>query len=629
MILLTVDNLFKEYDGKKVTQPISFSIKDHDKIALLGTNGCGKTTLLKILTNQIEKSWGNFSYSSNITFGYLSQDIIKNLSNTLYEEMLEVFSNLIELKKELQILSEKISNLQNSDELMNKYSQKETYFLNNGGYNFEYQIDTVLTMFNFTKQDYSKKIGDFSGGERSKIAFAKLLLMKPDLLFLDEPTNHLDVMTIEWLEIFLQQYSGAILFVTHDVSFIKNIANKVFEISNSELEIYNGNYEYYCNEKKLRYEQKLALYNTQQKLREKYIKFIEFYMPKPRFVSRAHDREKKLEKLEKNMIKKPVQEKNKVHIDLKGVIRKGKTLIKFENVSIGYDSNVLIEDINFTLYGQDHLVVMGDNGSGKTTFIKTILSKIPSLKGEIIFKDNFSLGYLEQDFRNLDVSCTIFEYIKKKFPSVLDQNLYNHLGKFKFNYEDSNTKMVNSLSGGEMMRLQICVLALSNFDILLLDEPTNHLDIFSKEELVDALNDYQGSLIVISHDRDFIDKISNKILYFYNKNAYFFEGAYQEFKNDVLNDLLQKKKDAEKRKKLEEKPSNKPQEKKNKISIFKYEKILNSIEKLEAKNIELNKLAFSEEYYSNPEKMKNLNLEIKSNQDLIDSYYLQLEEMEK
>lgn len=640
MVYLTVDNLYKEYQGEKVTNPLTFSVKDNDRVALLGINVCGKTTLLKMLTSEIEKSGGSFSFNSDIKVGYLSQSIISNLENTLYDEMLSCFSELISLEEELKNLSVKISQNYEDTSLLEKYSHKETLFLNKGGYNFEYQILTVLTMFNFSKEDYSKKIKDFSGGERSKISFCKLLLLKPDMLLLDEPTNHLDVSTIEWLETYLSTYSGAILFVTHDVSFIKALSNKVMEIENKDLEIYNGNYDYYLKEKKLRYEQKLALYTSQQKERDKLKRFIEFYMPKPRFVSRAHDREKKLARLEKNMIDKPLITKNKVHIDFKGETRYGKTLIKFKDVAIGYDNFKLVDNINFTLYGQDHLVIMGDNGTGKTTFIKTLLNNIPLLEGKIETKENFSIGYLEQDFRNISVNKTIFDYIKDRFVTMLDQDIYNHLGKYKFNYEDANTKLITSLSGGEMMRLQLCILALETYDILLLDEPTNHLDIFSKNELIDSINEYAGSVIVISHDRDFINKISNKILYFYNKKAYFYDGSYDEFKKEILTNLINKTKEEtnllrkkeEKKNLIKESNNNINNEsiyKKKQVSSYKYDKLIKSIDRLEKKNEELKSFSFLEEYYSSVEKMQSLKKEIETNEKEIESLYSKLIELEQ
>lgn len=635
MIVLSVQNLVKEYNGKKIFNPATFTVSDDDKIALIGNNGTGKSTILKMINKMVEPSSGLISFSNNVTIGYLSQEVIKDENNTLYEEAIDVFANLIQKEKELNDLAEQISLNPEDEALIEKYSKKETEFLNSDGYNYKYQIDYILNMFGFNKSMYDRKISTFSGGEKTRMAFAKLLLLKPNLLLLDEPTNNLDIVTIEWLENYLKSYSGALIMVSHDKSFIKGVCNRIFEIENEQLEIYNGKYDYYSKEKILRYEQKMELYKSQQKEMEKLRKFIEFYMPKPRFVSRAHDREKKLARLEKVAIDKPQVAKNRVHMDFKGNTRENKTLVDFKDLAIGYpdDKKVLISNINFTLYGRDHLTVMGTNGSGKTTFIKTILKKLNPLGGEIIEKTNLNIGYLEQNFINDSTHETLFNYFVDKFPRMDNQDIYNLLGKYNFSYTDANEKFVDNLSGGEQMRLILAELSVRDYDLLILDEPTNHLDMFSKEELADSLNSYNGTLIIVSHDRDFIDKVSNKILYFYQGDAYYYEGAYQEFKDYELTKIIDRKEKEAKAEKVEEKKVEKNTQKhvsEDKIIRkvnYTAEKLVAKIDKLEAKLDELKKLCFNEEYYSSTEKMDALNKDMADIQSQLEELYSQLYEI--
>lgn len=635
MIVLSVQNLVKEYNGKKIFNPSTFTVSEDDKIALIGNNGTGKSTILKMINKMVEPSSGLISFSNNVTIGYLSQEVIKDENNTLYEEAIDVFANLIQKEKELNDLAEQISLNPEDEALIEKYSKKETEFLNSDGYNYKYQIDYILNMFGFNKFMYDRKISTFSGGEKTRMAFAKLLLLNPNLLLLDEPTNNLDIVTIEWLENYLKSYSGALIMVSHDKSFIKGVCNRIFEIENEQLEIYNGKYDYYSKEKILRYEQKMELYKSQQKEMEKLRRFIEFYMPKPRFVSRAHDREKKLARLEKVAIDKPQVAKNRVHMDFKGNTRENKTLVDFKDLAIGYpdDKKVLISNINFTLYGRDHLTVMGTNGSGKTTFIKTILKKLNPLGGEIIEKTNLNIGYLEQNFINDSTHETLFNYFADKFPRMDNQDIYNLLGKYNFSYTDANEKFVDNLSGGEQMRLILAELSVRDYDLLILDEPTNHLDMFSKEELADSLNSYNGTLIIVSHDRDFIDKVSNKILYFYQGDAYYYEGAYQEFKDYELSKIIDRKEKEAKAEKVEEKKVEKNTQKhvsEDKIIRkvnYTAEKLVAKIDKLEAKLDELKKLCFNEEYYSSTEKMDALNKDMADIQSQLEDLYSQLYEI--
>lgn len=544
MYLLSATGILKEFQGEPLTSPLTFNIDENEKIALIGSNGCGKSTLIKMLIGELEPDKGHVTLSKNCTIGYLSQSVISDLSHTLYEEAEEVFKPLMEEEKFLEDLCEKIADDPSNTELLDTYSHREPLFREKDGYNFRYKIRLILNYFKFKKEDYNRPITSFSGGERMKIAFAKLLLLNPSLLILDEPTNHLDISTIEWLEEYLKSYKGAILFVSHDRYFINSLATRVLEIEKGKLESYSGNYDKYAAEKKVRYESQLKLYLKEEKQKQKLEWFIKFYMPKPRFVSRAHDREKKLARLEKTRVEKPTEVKNKVHIDFQGKLRVGKRVFETKELAVGYDKP-LISDIEFSFFGGDKLAIMGDNGSGKTTFIKTLLGKIKPYSGKICFYDNFNIGYLPQDGLLIRSNKTVLDYFRDLFPILTLQEVYNTLGAFDFSREDDE-KIVDNLSGGEKMRLVLSTLVEQKYDILVLDEPTNHLDMMTKEELIEAIGKYKGSIIIISHDRSFVDNLCNCLLYFENNKAYYYQGDYSHFKVVMLDDILQEKLDIEK-----------------------------------------------------------------------------------
>lgn len=544
MYLLSATGILKEFQGEPLTSPLTFNIDENEKIALIGSNGCGKSTLIKMLIGELEPDKGHVTLSKNCTIGYLSQSVISDLSHTLYEEAEEVFKPLMEEEKFLEDLCEKIAEDPSNTELLDTYSHREPLFREKDGYNFRYKIRLILNYFKFKEEDYNRPITSFSGGERMKIAFAKLLLLNPSLLILDEPTNHLDISTIEWLEEYLKSYKGAILFVSHDRYFINSLATRVLEIEKGKLESYSGNYDKYAAEKKVRYESQLKLYLKEEKQKQKLEWFIKFYMPKPRFVSRAHDREKKLARLEKTRVEKPTEVKNKVHIDFQGKFRVGKRVFETKELAVGYDKP-LISDIEFSFFGGDKLAIMGDNGSGKTTFIKTLLGKIKPYSGKICFYDNFNIGYLPQDGLLIRSNKTVLDYFRDLFPLLTLQEVYNTLGAFDFSREDDE-KIVDNLSGGEKMRLVLSTLVEQKYDILVLDEPTNHLDMMTKEELIEAIGKYKGSIIIISHDRSFVDNLCNCLLYFENNKAYYYQGDYSHFKVVMLDDILQEKLDIEK-----------------------------------------------------------------------------------
>lgn len=631
-ILLQVQNACKVYDAERLFNPVTFEVKSGERIALIGPNGGGKSTILKMIMGDLPTDEGLIIKKKNLSIGYLSQAVISGKDQTLYEEASEVFDKAKRIQDEINDICTRMSQDPSNIQLQDLYAKKEAELERSGGYDYEYKIKTILNMFGFQENAWNRKISTFSGGEKSRMAFSKLLLLNPEILILDEPTNHLDIVTIEWLEDYLKSYQGALLFVSHDKAFINNIANKILELENKTLSVYYGNYDKYASEKKHRYEIQLKAYNHQQEEMAKIQRFITFYMPKPRFVSRAHDREKKLARLEANAIDKPTIQKNKVHIDFKGETREKRELIRFKDVSIGYsDGNALISDISFTLRGQDHLVIMGANGAGKTTFIKTLMGKIKPKSGDIEFMTRLNIGYLQQDFMNVQDPRTIFDYFKDLFPTMEDQQIYDHLGKFSFTYDDDNKKTVDSLSGGEQMRVILAKLCLMNYDILILDEPTNHLDLMTKSELEDALSNYKGTLIVISHDRDFIDVIADKILYFHNTHPYFHVGSYSEFRDTGLKLIMEQEKSMinnpvqTKTVKVQDKTIE--VEKPKKVSEYTIEHLMEKISKKEEEIKELKSKIDDPEFYTNSEKLNSLQKSIDSKQEEVNELYATLEAM--
>ena len=381
-VVLEATNIYQEFEGEELFEPFSFSVKDHDRIALLGQNGSGKTTIFKILLNQLKCTKGNVIIPKNVKVGYLSQDVIEDENNTLYQEVLSIYKKNIDLEKRVNQISAKLADFP-SDDLLRQYQSALDEFEACGGYSYLYKVDMILMMFAFSKEDYQRKISSFSGGEKSKISFSKLLLDNPDILILDEPTNHLSILSIEWLENYLSTYKGAVIFSSHDLTFIKSVANRIMDIDNKVVTTYNMDYDNFARTKKMNYENMLLQYRMQEEQKEKLKRFITFYMPKPRFASRAKDRVKKLERLEKNSISDPDSvKKRKLSFSLSGDTREGKKLLQFNSVSIGYDKP-LIEDISFTLFGKERLAVMGDNGVGKTTLSKVLLGQLKPLSGEI------------------------------------------------------------------------------------------------------------------------------------------------------------------------------------------------------------------------------------------------------
>ena len=539
MSVISFNNVTKYYSSTLILDHVSFSINKGEKVALIGNNGAGKTTLFKLILKLEEPSLvakedkpGEISILKGTTIGYLDQNCIVDIEHTVEQELLLVFEKQIKMEKEIEDLSLDIEKHPDDEILLKKYNALLQDFEKNRGYSYKNEIKEYLYKFNFNDSYLDRKISSLSGGERMKIAFIKILLFKYDVLLLDEPTNHIDVSTIEWLENFLKTYNGTIFFISHDRYFLSALATKILELENHKITTYNMSYDNYLVAKQQNYETLLKQAEKEDEQIEKYQRFIDFYRAKPRFAGRLGDRKKKLEKLEANRTEVPKEENRKIKINIGGSnLISSKQIIKFDKVVIGYDKP-LCPEFTFTLYAQDRLAIVGDNGIGKTTLIKSIVGELKPFKGIIKELRKIRIGYIKQNDYVFEKNIDAISYLREKYPTKLDKELRAYLGRFLFKGEDI-FKSTGLMSNGEKMRLVLCALSMSDYDVLVLDEPTNHLDMITKECLIDSLKEYKGCLIFVSHDRYFINELATKILYLTRNLSLFVDGNYEDLKEEL------------------------------------------------------------------------------------------------
>lgn len=538
MSIITFNNVTKYFSNDLILDHVSFSINKGEKVALIGNNGTGKTTLFKMILKLEEPTLapkedkvGEISILKGTTIGYLDQNCITDINHTVEQEMLLVFEKQIKMEAEIEDLGVQIKNNPSNNNLFEKYNDLLQDFEKERGYTYKYEIKEYLSKFNFDESFLDREISSLSGGERMKIAFIKILLFHFDVLLLDEPTNHIDVSTIEWLENFLKSYNGTIFFISHDRYFLSSLATKILELENHKITTYNMNYECYLEAKKQNYETLLKQAAKEEEQIEKYKRFIDFYMPKPRFASRAHDREKKLAKLEANRTIVPKEENRKIKFNIDGGNLASKQVLRFDKVVIGY-GKALCPEFSFTLYGQDRLAIVGDNGIGKTTLVKSIVGEIKLFSGEIKHLREIKIGYIKQNDYFFEKNVDAISFLREKYPNKSDKELRANLGRFLFKGDDI-FESTSLMSNGEKMRLTFCALAMSDYDVLVLDEPSNHLDMITKECLIKALKNYHGCLIFVSHDRYFINELATEVLYLTPEQSVFIEGNYVDLKIEL------------------------------------------------------------------------------------------------
>lgn len=532
MVILQGQNLSRLFGSEILFHNVNIRIQQQAKIALVGRNGTGKSTLLKILAGLEDSNSGTIAKTKQLKIGYLDQHQAVNTTLTIWQEMLTIFEPVIQLAKRvesiaIQLGDEAILNdAKTYEETLKIYETLQHELEHQNGYTYESDIKSVLFGFKFEESDFHRSISELSGGQKTRLAMAKMLLTPYDLLILDEPTNHLDIETITWLENYLVHYKGALLIVSHDRFFLDKVVTEVYEMAQQSIHYYKGNYTYYVNEKSIRLETQLKQYEQQQQEIEKLETFIQKNITRASTTKRAQSRRKQLEKMVR--IEKPITDNKTMHFSFQAEKESGNVVLQAEQLAIGYDNHVLCEPVNLDVRKQDAIGIIGPNGIGKTTLIKTLLNQLPALKGTIKYGSNVSIGYYDQSHDHLPYEKDVLHAIWDNYATVNEKDIRTFLGSFLFSGE-AVLKPVSALSGGERARLSLCQLALQKDNVLFLDEPTNHLDLESKEILEQALIDFDGTIIFISHDRYFINRIATTIVDLSETGSQVYVGDYDYY----------------------------------------------------------------------------------------------------
>lgn len=528
MIILQANKIERSFAGEVLFDNINLQVDERDRIALVGKNGAGKSTLLKILVGEEEPTSGEINKKKDISLSYLAQDSRFESENTIYDEMLHVFDDLRRTEKQLRQMELEMGEKSGEDlnKLMSDYDRLSENFRQAGGFTYEADIRAILNGFKFDESMWQMKIAELSGGQNTRLALAKMLLEKPNLLVLDEPTNHLDIETIAWLENYLVNYSGALIIVSHDRYFLDKVATITLDLTKHSLDRYVGNYSRFVELK----EQKLATeaknYEKQQKEIAALEDFVNRNLVRASTTKRAQSRRKQLEKMER--LDKPEAGKKSANMTFQSEKTSGNVVLTVENAAIGYDGEILSEPINLDLRKMNAVAIVGPNGIGKSTFIKSIVEQIPFIKGEKRFGANVEVGYYDQTQSKLTPSNTVLDELWNDFKLTPEVEIRNRLGAFLFSGDDVK-KSVGMLSGGEKARLLLAKLSMENNNFLILDEPTNHLDIDSKEVLENALIDFDGTLLFVSHDRYFINRVATHVLELSENGSTLYLGDYDYY----------------------------------------------------------------------------------------------------
>ncbi len=585
------------FGANDVFENIDFTVNENERIALVGRNGSGKTTLLKVLTGEVELSSGQLIKANKTQIAYLEQNALIDSDKTILEVFNEVFRPLKELEKQLEELSELLKT-DHSEKLIEQYTRLEEEYKYLGGYTYYSEICSVLNGFGFTEEDLNRKVSSFSGGEKTKIAFAALLLSKPDLLLLDEPTNHLDLSTIEWLEGYLAKYKKAMVIVSHDRTFIDKCVNVVYELEYGHLKRYAGNYSSFVEQKKNDLAHQEAAYRRQQKDIKRLEELIEKFRYKKNKAAFAQSKIKYLERMEKIEDPKKADTKTFKAKFVCGV-RGGKNVLSMDRFQVGYDE--VLAEVTLNVLRGERVCVMGDNGTGKSTLLKTIVGLLEPLGGYMMLGHQIEIAYFDQNLANFTSGNTVLEELWNEYPDLDMYKVRSVLGAFLFT-ADEVFKEVNVLSGGEKVRLSLAKLMLKKANFLILDEPTNHLDILSKEALENALSDYEGTILFVSHDRYFIRKIATSCLVIDKDKVTYYPDGYKDYIDvkvkEELEENKQEKKEKVPLKQLKQKPKYNLARLENEISLME--------DILEDKRA----LRYEPEYYQDMNKMAELDDEI-------------------
>lgn len=607
------------YQQNTVLEEINFEIKDKDKIAIVGRNGCGKTTLLKSLINNelLETGLANEDLKiikiGNPTIGYQQQNTFSNLNITLIDEILKNYKQLINMEKKIKYLEEQLKT-DDAIKFIDEYTTMLEKYKLNGGYEYKKEYELALLKFGFSNEDKYKKLEEFSGGQRTKLAFLKLLLSKPDILLLDEPTNHLDITTVEWLEDYLKNYPKAVVIVSHDRMFLDNIVNKVYEIEYGMLTKYKGNYSSFEKQKKANYEKQLKDYEYQQKEIKRLKSIADRFRYKPSKASMAMSKLRKIEQMD--IIDKPQKFDSKIFKTELKIEKSSDIVLSVKDLEFGFDGNCLGKT-NFELHKGQKLAIIGANGKGKSTLLKTIMELIPKISGSFKYGYNVKKEYFDQQLEFINEENTVYEEYEQSFPDCNTLQIRKILGTFQF-INDDIYKKIKQLSGGEKVRLRLCKIFKHNPNLLILDEPTNHLDIIGKESLENILTLYEGAILFVSHDRYFVNKIADSLLIFEDDNIKFFNGNYKDYMDYKNNEIKTEVK-------VKTNVKTKGDVTRNIKAINR--KLEKEIENLEKSISIVNNKMLQEEFYSDYKKMNELQKELENLNASLEEKYLEWEEI--
>lgn len=642
-MILACHNLNKSFGERIIVKDGSFHIEDREKVAFVGVNGAGKSTILKMIIGEEPTDSGNIILTKGKTIGYLAQQQNLISGNSIYEELKTAKADIIRLEEQIRTIEHELKSL-SGDELqtrLNTYNRLMSEFESKNGYAYESEIIGVLKGLGFQENEFSKEASTLSGGQKTRVSLGKLLLTKPDILLLDEPTNHLDLNSISWLETYLLNYPGAVFIVSHDRFFLNRVVTKVVEINQGHLRMYNGNYKDYAEKKRQLRDAQMKEYLNQQreiKHQEAVIEKLKSFN-REKSIKRAESREKMLDKIER--IDKPMDSTQEMHFELNPSCISGNDVLTVEHLTKRFETQTLFSDISFEIKRGEHVAIIGDNGTGKTTLLKILNQVLDADEGAFTLGSKVKIGYYDQEHHVLHDNKTIFEEISDDYPSLTNTQIRNTLAAFQFTADDV-FKLIRDLSGGEKGRVSLAKLMLSEANFLILDEPTNHLDITSKEILEQALNDYTGTILYVSHDRYFINQTASRILELVNQTFVNYIGNYDYYleKKEELtakyapvspetsvnskvtnpNTFSESQEPFGQKLSWQEQKEAQARERKRKNDLKKTEE---RIAVLETRNQEIDELMTQEDIYSNSVKCQELAVEKSSNEEELETLYEQ------